>query len=222
MKNFALVVVLTLAITPALMAGSVIASKHDLRSSNLGPITGQTEVCVSCHTPHQPAGQATDPLWNHTLSGQGTYGVYGSTTLNAVPVDVGGGTSATNLCLSCHDGTIAVGSQYNPQNGVTLGYVAAGAGNVSGTGFITGNPLVGTDLTNDHPVNFTYNAALVTADAAGGPSGLNDPTGALVVALLRGGMVQCSSCHNPHDNQFGAFLVKSNVGSALCVTCHIK
>jgi len=224
MKNFALVVVLTLAITPALTAASVVTSKHDLRSSNGGSITIQTEVCVSCHTPHQPTGQTTDPLWNHTLSGQASYGVYGSTTFNGTGtiIDVGGGTSATNLCLSCHDGLVAVGSQYNPQNGALLGYVAAG--NVDGSGIITGNPLVGVDLTNDHPVNFLYDAALVTADtlAAGGTPGLKAPGDLGVAPLLRTGRVQCSSCHDPHDNQFGAFLVMANTNSVLCTTCHIK
>jgi predicted CXXCH cytochrome family protein len=40
---------------------------------------------------------------------------------------------------------------------------------------------------------------------------------------LPGGTVQCSSCHDPH-NQSGAaaMLVIPNVGSALCLACHNK
>ena len=32
--------------------------------------------------------------------------------------------------------------------------------------------------------------------------------------------LQCATCHNPHDDQFGKFLVMDNTGSALCLACH--
>jgi predicted CXXCH cytochrome family protein len=34
--------------------------------------------------------------------------------------------------------------------------------------------------------------------------------------------MQCTSCHNPHNDQFGKFLVMGNSASALCNTCHLK
>jgi len=34
--------------------------------------------------------------------------------------------------------------------------------------------------------------------------------------------VECSSCHDPHDNTYGSFLVEDNSGSALCLRCHVK
>lgn len=34
--------------------------------------------------------------------------------------------------------------------------------------------------------------------------------------------VECSSCHDPHDNRYGNFLRMSNAGSRLCFTCHDK
>jgi predicted CXXCH cytochrome family protein len=36
-----------------------------------------------------------------------------------------------------------------------------------------------------------------------------------------GPRVECTSCHNPHDNELGSFLRVSNAGSALCFSCHI-
>ncbi|MBI5239162.1 MAG: hypothetical protein HY926_01690, partial [Elusimicrobia bacterium] len=32
----------------------------------------------------------------------------------------------------------------------------------------------------------------------------------------------CTSCHDPHDNRYGKFLVKPNANAALCTTCHQK
>jgi predicted CXXCH cytochrome family protein len=198
----------------------VAGSPHDLR-----PITTNlTETCVSCHTPHQPSGRTTKPLWNHSLSGQASYGTYSSPTMNALPADIGGLATVSNLCMSCHDGSVSVLSLYNdPPAGTPV--LAAGPP----AGFLANGRLdplnsanIGTDLTNDHPVNFTYDAALATSDG-----GLVTPNSASYVDAghtipLYTGTLQCASCHNPHDNANGAFLRKSNTGSALCITCHNK
>lgn len=216
-------IIATVIIAAAGMAtAGVVGSAHDLSSTGPGATTNVARVCVFCHTTHQAAAAAgQDPLWNHTLSATASYGVYSSNTMNAVPTDIGGaviGTAApSNLCMSCHDGTVAVHSLYNDPNEVASVTITAG-GNVAATGLMTGNPNVGTDLSNDHPVNFTYDTALATADG-----GLNDPaTTPAVAALLNGGMVQCASCHDPHDDTNAPFLVMSNTASALCVACHIK
>jgi len=34
--------------------------------------------------------------------------------------------------------------------------------------------------------------------------------------------MQCSSCHDAHNDGNSMFLVKDNAGSALCTTCHHK
>lgn len=206
-------------------AGTVVASKHDLRAVGGGTPTGTglTEVCVVCHTPHQAtAANGQDPLWNHTGTATGSFGVYASATLNATPTAIAGGAMGTQsvslLCMSCHDGTVSVLSMYNPPNSGTP-TVAALAGRINAAGLIvnTSGAYVGTSLADDHPVNFTYDAALVTADG-----GLHDPTIAPVLPLLNGGTVQCSSCHSVHDPTFVPFLRMDNTGSALCITCHIK
>jgi predicted CXXCH cytochrome family protein len=42
------------------------------------------------------------------------------------------------------------------------------------------------------------------------------------VRIDHAGKMQCTSCHDPHDNQFGKFMVMNNAASALCLMCHDK
>lgn len=224
MKRFlVLLAVVALFAAPA-FAASVVASKHDLRATGGGTPTGTglLEVCVVCHTPHQAtAANAQDPLWNHTGTATAAFGVYGSTTMNAVPTEIGGAAmgsqSVSLLCMSCHDGTVSVISMYNPPNSGTP-TVAAIASRIDASGFIISNANVGTNLTNDHPVNFNYTTAIATTDG-----GLKDPAVTPAVsALLFAGSMQCASCHEVHDPANVPFLKMSNAASALCLTCHNK
>jgi predicted CXXCH cytochrome family protein len=209
---------------PAVAQGTVVGSKHDLRAVGGGTATGTglTEVCVVCHTPHQAVGATKQyPLWNHTGTATTNFGVYTSPTLNSVPANIGGATmgsqSASMLCMSCHDGTVSVLSMYNPPNAATP-TVTSIAERISATGQSISNARVGTDMSDDHPVNFTYDTALATADGD-----LRDPaTNPTVANMLIGGRMQCSSCHSTHDPTNSPFLRTSNVGSALCLACHIK
>lgn len=196
---FALVLVLSARGT------SIVSSPHNLSAGSTATIKASTEpeICVFCHTPHNSSPSA--PLWNRASYGQ-TYIPYTSTTAKAT---FGQPTGDSKLCLSCHDGTIALGM-----------VLSRGATAVTMQGGVTvlpaGKSKLGTDLSDDHPVSFTYDAALATADGQ-----LKSPatlTGA--VRLDSNGQVQCTSCHNPHDNQFGKFLVMGNTASALCQSCH--
>ncbi len=195
----------------AVMYAAVIGSAHDF--STTGPVayadSTVTWVCVFCHTAHQ-SGTTVDPLWNHTLSATAAYGVYASDTLDAVPTEIGGGTSVSNLCMSCHDGTVAVGDLYNDP----LAWVPD-------SGLVVGTANLGTDLTNDHPVNFTYNAALAATDGELVVPTSVDYVDAGSTVPLFNGSVQCASCHDPHIGTPG-LLVVSNGQSALCLTCHVK
>jgi predicted CXXCH cytochrome family protein len=187
------------------MAASVIGSDHDLSSA------GNTdEVCVYCHTSHQAdAAAGQPPLWNHEFpSPVPNYGVYTSPTLDATPTQIGealGAAGASMLCMSCHDGSVAISALYNPPNSGGPDPIAA----------LSGNADLGQDMSDDHPVNFSYQESIDNGD-----TGLN--AAASVDDLLLGGSVQCASCHQAHDPQFEPFLRQSNVGSALCVRCHIK
>lgn len=80
----------------------------------------------------------------------------------------------------------------------------------------TGSSNLRTDLSDDHPVSFVYDSGLASARGE-----LKDPatlTGR--VRLDHTGQMQCTACHDPHDNQYGKFLVAQNTASALCVACH--
>ncbi|MEW6070635.1 MAG: cytochrome c3 family protein, partial [Candidatus Thermoplasmatota archaeon] len=183
--------------------------------------TNESQVCIFCHTPHQKAITAT-PLWNKTLSSQASYGVYASGSFNATVADVGGASTVSNLCLSCHDGTVAVNSIDNKSSIGTPTMGATTELDASGKIAAGREALIGTSLTNDHPINFTYDAALATADG-----GLVSPNSASYVDAahtipLYSSKVQCASCHNPHSNANSSFLRKANNGSALCITCHNK
>ena len=46
--------------------------------------------------------------------------------------------------------------------------------------------------------------------------------GTIASEMLFGGLVECASCHDPHDNSNAPFLVMANTASALCLTCHDK
>ncbi len=203
---------------------SVVGSKHDLSTSGgiTNKSTNETQVCIFCHTPHQKTLVTASPLWNKALSAQATYGVYASSTLNATVADIGPGGTVSNLCMSCHDGTVAVNSLGNTSS---IGTPAMGSGTeLSATFQIAAGRAanLGTSLTTDHPINFTYDAALVTADG-----GLVSPNSASYVDVahtipLYGGKVQCASCHNPHSNTNAPFMRATNAGSALCLKCHVK
>lgn len=183
---------------------SIVYSKHNLSVSGPGSLRSSTEadICIFCHAPHNTTGLA--PLWNHDLSAA-TYTPYSSSTLKAT---VGQPTGASKLCLSCHDGTVALGMVANRSAPIPM---QAGV-----TTIPSGRTRIGTDLSAHHPVSFTYDAALATVQGE-----LRDPaTLVREVRLDRSGQLQCTSCHDPHNNQYGSFLVKDNTASALCLDCH--
>lgn len=187
---------------------------HDF---NVAPATTWNttgEMCVVCHTPHNSDLTVADaPLWNHETSTVTDYNTYSSTTFDGTGIGQPDGVS--KLCLSCHDGTVALENF----GGVT-----------TGTNFITVARQIGDDgetatpgsagLSDDHPISFTWNAADAGLWATTDNSGLG---GDIATDMLFGGKIQCSSCHDVHNtNQVPGLLVKSNAGSDLCLTCHIK
>jgi predicted CXXCH cytochrome family protein len=172
---------------------------------------------------------------------QGAYTLYSSQTLDAsidpLPLD-----GVSRMCLSCHDGTIAVDSLVNTPNrswipsadhmkmsdttspsNETCGFCHVSAvedpPNVDvAPSFIT------TDLSDDHPVSFVYDDDLANADGglelpSTAPSGLGST---IQSDMLFSGRVECPSCHNVHDPDIFPFLIKPNINSSLCVTCHTK
>ena len=188
-------------------ATNVATSKHNLSVSGPGAVKGATEtqICLFCHTPHNASPAAA--LWGRRNSAA-VYTPYTSTTARGGMAQPNG---ASVRCLSCHDGTIALGELLNSTTPITM------AGGV--TTMPAGARRLGTDLGDDHPVSFAYTAALATQrnNELVNPAAL---TGRVKLDVL--GQLQCTSCHDPHDNTNGKFLVLPNTASALCTTCHVK
>ena len=187
--------------------------------------SSETQLCVFCHTPHGAATGAT-PLWNRKVAGEGytqSYVLYDSNTLDAKQVqgslEQPGGSS--KLCLSCHDGTVAVGN-VNVLNGTsptpnpttTSTIATSGGPNMPvGSGTTTGfTRNLGTNLSNDHPISVSYNETLVFRDGelrspTANPTliGVRSPGNKPKLKLENTGtpgpnqaQVQCATCHDPH------------------------
>jgi len=208
-------------------AGVITGSKHDF--SAIAGTNGQ--ICIACHAPHNTAAGLT-ALWNHQLSAVTTYTMYNTAFSSTATGTVDAQPGATSkLCLSCHDGTVAV----NSFGGVTGSVAIAAASNL------------GTSLTNDHPISVVYDAALVSADGAlfpitnaadiGVATTSKTRTGTISGNLLYNTKVECASCHDVHNTftlpvgttggtsgtaTTNKLLKISMVGSKLCLTCHDK
>jgi predicted CXXCH cytochrome family protein len=233
---------------------AISTTAHNLSTSGTGTITaaaGQTsEICVFCHTPHGATSER--PLWNHQLS-SATYSVPSSTdpAWATLLTTVGQPDKASRLCLSCHDGTVAIGALVNMPGPGSIGSVTmtdSGSGSLTVTGELDPSAygFVGTDLSGTHPVSIAVNDDLIADKNAcntgnsfmlqyppvGDPVKLwptdntynGNPGRAVTTAagFSYNEGVQCTSCHDPHDDTNGDFLVKGTPGSynALCETCH--
>jgi len=192
--------------SPSVWAGDIRSTKHNLSISGTGDITASSEsqICIFCHIPHGK-GPTMSYLWNRSTSSE-PYIPYDSSTLNA---EVGQPTGSSQMCLSCHDGTIALGATATTTAERTFkgGYRYIPEDRAS---------YLGTDLSDDHPVSFVYDAALAQDNLRLKDPAMLPPS----IKLSDDQELQCTACHDPHDDMFGRFLVMDNTASALCIACH--
>lgn len=194
---------------------AVVGSLHDMTQRGGLQQTADAQVCVYCHSPHVDDITVIadyNPLWNATVQTSTTFVPYGangrSFTFDGTVGDPLVGPS--RLCMSCHDGSIALDSALPGSSGITIG-----------ASFQVGN---GADLASDHPVGFDYDA-VAAIDTEINPSTATYG-GATIADFLfssaAGEMMTCATCHDVHDNANGSFLLADNTGSALCLGCHVK
>ncbi len=202
MKSLSFLVAIATASTAMAVSGSFVkGSKHDLSVTGPGPIKAQseTQVCVFCHISH---GGSSRTLGARPDIGN-THRAYESTTSRG---RASAPTGATRVCLSCHDGTIAVGQTRTRTISMNS---AAPQGRIPASR----RSNLGTDLRSTHPVSM----------AATPSPRVHAPTDAHV-KLDAAGQVQCTSCHDPHSefggSSEGRFLVKPTKSSQLCTSCH--
>ena len=217
-------------------------TKHNLSTSGPGPIksTNEDRICIFCHTPHSAISY---PLWNHTLSEE-SYILPESEGdpsnpwyyMKSTPDQPDGD---SKLCLSCHDGTVAIASIVNLGGAAsTISMQGTAAGGV----MPQGDSNFGFDLSGYHPVSIEVNQQLIFDKNT---QCINNevnfricypqspikllPTDNLYGAGPHTGIgVQCSSCHDAHDNTSAPFLRVSYGGTVweldtepLCTKCHV-
>jgi hypothetical protein len=208
-------------------------------------------LCTFCHTPHR--AQQTKLLWNHTLSGLSYSWTDTIATTNGTPLPTFDASwqGVSKNCLSCHDGSVAIGdvAWFNaaPRTGVDaiLDHTHDAADDPAWITFA--NPGTG-NLDGNHPVAhpFPYNGApstynsvaqLATVVDSGwvldptlnGIRLFNDNGGEVTAGPVAGqtGM-ECSSCHDPHNGsqvEDDYFLRGTLTGSGadyICLKCHDK
>jgi len=223
--------------------------------AGVGDLGGQ--VCIYCHTPHN-AGQ-TRLLWNKAANGNVNFRLYTSSpTLSSITRTASSldSNSPSLLCLSCHDGKTAMNVLHAGGQGSLASTALSGKGYPAGsklafgstpkyiqnTGWdvIMGEPLTsgpmlggasGDDLTNDHPIGFSYTAAQAekTASSLHALADVNTNSASRIRFYGATKKVECSTCHDPHveNTEFVnpkqvPFLVMDNDGSKLCLACHNK
>jgi len=179
---------------------------HDLGPGSKSPITGaRPDFCSYCHEPHSGLNRG---LWNQKLTTQSYEMYHSDTEKNRGTQPMLGDDS--NMCLSCHDGTVAVGA--------TVVY-----GQVTTKGSMYTWDVFGSNLQPSHPFSLVLplkdDIDLIASLVSKGKTG--DPTGA--VKLINGN-IECTSCHDPHvqfkDLVAQYFLVRDSSSGQMCLACH--
>lgn len=179
-------------------------TRHNL--SNWNPILGavkaagttlrDTEVCIFCHTPHN-TDSAQAPLWNHEDT-SATFQMASSANVKPGRTSLAGSqpTGISKKCLSCHDGTVAIGAiRPNPRGNIAM----QGGGADSGNRLDSSNAgYIGTDLAKGHVISFDYYSA--TNGNGNFVQYGSIPAADRISMFDRNRQMQCHSCHDPHDD----------------------
>ena len=183
-----------------LVYGAIQGSVHDFSAQ--GWAGG--EICLPCHTPHNADTTVTDsPLWNHQVTAA-VFTLYSSPTLDITPEQPRG---PTKLCLSCHDGTVALDS----------------FGGNTGLNYLGGDANLGTDLFDDHPVSIRWEHQTELGGSMCSNCHILHPFGFNNILPFFDRHIECSTCHDVHNGTpYVKLLRKSLQGSDICFHCHGK
>lgn len=171
---------------------------------------GGQQVCIFCHTPHNANVAEGAPLWNREFSSQ----IFSRYSTNTLRIRIDGAAKAASgydaawlpdgsskLCLSCHDGVASLGNVRAGSSIVMLN------GKDVITGFASFNPATTNKMkSGHHPVSFKYDSSVAAAINAGKtgyqlPSAATPAALASAIKLDKNGKMQCTTCHNAHQNQ---------------------
>jgi predicted CXXCH cytochrome family protein len=191
-------------------SGDIDGSKHDFSATGAAGTfqdantTG--EICNTCHAPHNPVAASDGPLWDHTVTSESFTGYTSpNDTIDATDVNDTIG-AVSKLCLSCHDGSVAVDA-------------FGGGGGTATLKLTSGSAYLSNDLSDDHPISFTYATSISGGDTEIEAEATVETAG---LPMFGSGQMECATCHNAHDGTATYFLRIDNDQSDLCQTCHLK
>lgn len=211
------------------------------------PAPNSVGLCSYCHTPHSAI--STSLLWNHNLSAA-TFTWDEATTTGGTPyASIAPAYKGPSVkCLSCHDGSVAVGdvALYMEGPAVFNTYKITGGAQIGAKGGVAGA------MGGNHPIAMpyplgnaasTYNtkttgAAVVLSEFVAAPENTNatkvklysDNGGSITGGGAAGTAgIECSSCHDVHnkasvDDLFLRGKIAGSTAAAgyLCLQCHVK
>lgn len=224
--------------------GGLLGSPHDLRGTRYAA-AAEDGACNYCHAGHDNltlneanGGPAPDsirtqaaeefdylPLWTHELTqnarvfatyqnGSGAPRTGAHASQAAMDGSLPG--SVSLLCLSCHDGSVAVNSYGNFEHRT--------GGTTIGSQYLIGADAV---LSNHHPIGLDYDAVRSLDDQIRPADAASLGGAGPVRAHLFGpgnSRMECSTCHSVHNtgNTGENLLWRSDARSRLCLSCHDK
>jgi len=202
--TWATVTILLLVAASTAQAG-LNGSKHDFSQKGWGT----TNPCAFCHSVHSsvkvPGSNA--PMWNHKLT-TATYTLYSSPSLKKSTQQPRG---PSKLCLSCHDGTVAIDS----------------FGTQTGTHYAEGTKNLSTNLSNSHPISIQWDHQTLDGNSCGSChfDMLKNPSSTYTPMYSDSGVhyMECGSCHEPHATTGQPKMLRYTMnGSQMCLLCHGK
>lgn len=232
----------------------LVGTAHDFSGQSVTGGNGETfttGLCTFCHTPHRAI--QTLLLWNHTLSSaQYNWDVPATTAGTLFPTNVSGQDykGPSTKCLSCHDGSVAIGDvawfgEGKPTLPLdTRQHTWPDAFNVGARDGVLGS------MKGNHPVMMpypiggvqnTYNG-VTTSSALTFTEFKSPPTLPIRLFKMDGSGnvtyagdapsgtsngIECSSCHDPHNKaSIDDLFLRGKVGGSgsdyLCNECHTK
>lgn len=186
---------------------------------DVAPVGSVSLACLSCHD----GSLAIATMINQP--GSGGYNpagavMTGTWTSGSGNVDVATGRMAANRITNLDTNLVN-------DHPIGIGYCGSTVAPAAAA------PLVCGDADFNAPVSTVVNGTRVwfvegPATAIPAPDTIRQKTDLLL--YTRGGgatpdllpRVECASCHDPHNTTNGTFLRRTNAGSGLCLTCHVK
>lgn len=183
-------------------------TRHNLSSSSPYKIkaVSENQICIFCHAPHN-ADSTQVPLWNRNDTTQAfTMATTQNVNWGRHSYADNQPTNTSKKCLSCHDGSIAIGEL---KNGGPITMTDSGSGKLDGDGSLSNdpakNPFGTNDLRGGHVISFNYknfynDAGLPPAIKAKFIDWNSISAGDRASMFDREGKMQCHTCHDPHND----------------------